>query len=245
MIIWVNGAFGADQTAVAKELTELLPRSVLFDPETVEEQLVRLLPPKRLAEVADLQELPMWRRLVVDTAAALFAETGGDVVVPGSLLRQEYRDEIFGALAARRITVSHVLVDPGETILRARSAETPTGTRTASRPPHDPAAYGAVLSAWLAADAHVLDTRGLSPAQSARRIADLLHQGGARTCDIVQTPEPTAETVASGVLLFDERERVLLVDPTYKPGWEFPGGIVEPGEAPAAAGCARSPRKRG
>ncbi|NUV38487.1 NUDIX hydrolase, partial [Streptomyces sp. KAI-27] len=26
------------------------------------------------------------------------------------------------------------------------------------------------------------------------------------------------------------------VDPTYKPGWEFPGGIVEPGEAPAAAG---------
>lgn len=188
MIIWVNGAFGADQTAVAKELTELLPRSVLFDPETVEEQLVRLLPPKRLAEVADLQELPMWRRLVVDTAAALFAETGGDVVVPGSLLRQEYRDEIFGALAARRITVSHVLVDPGETILRARSAETPTGTRTASRPPHDPAAYGAVLSAWLAADAHVLDTRGLSPAQSAQRIADLLHQGGARTCDIVQTP---------------------------------------------------------
>ncbi|MFI2668673.1 NUDIX domain-containing protein [Streptomyces albidoflavus] len=236
MIIWVNGAFGADQTAVAKELTELLPRSVLFDPETVEEQLVRLLPPKRLAEVADLQELPMWRRLVVDTAAALFAETGGDVVVPGSLLRQEYRDEIFGALAARRITVSHVLVDPGETILRARSAATPTGTRTASRPPHDPAAYGAVLAAWLAADAHVLDTRGLSPAQSARRIADLLHEGGARTCDIVQTPEPTAETVASGVLLFDERERVLLVDPTYKPGWEFPGGIVEPGEAPAAAG---------
>ncbi|MGH3325535.1 MAG: NUDIX domain-containing protein, partial [Streptomyces sp.] len=49
-------------------------------------------------------------------------------------------------------------------------------------------------------------------------------------------PEPTAETVAAGVLLFDERDRVLLVDPTYKPGWEFPGGVVEPGEAPARAG---------
>ncbi|MFD4985104.1 NUDIX domain-containing protein [Streptomyces sp. NPDC058374] len=236
MIIWVNGAFGADQTAVAKELTELLPGSVLFDPDTVGEQLVRLLPPKRLAEVADVQELPMWRRLVVDTAAALYGETGGDVIVPGSLLRQEYRDEIFGSLAARRIAVSHVLVDPGETILRARAAATPTGTRTAARHPHDPAAYGAVLAAWLAADAYVLDTRELTPPQSARRIADLLHDGGARACDIVQTPEPTAETVASGVLLFDEHDRVLLVDPTYKPGWEFPGGIVEPGEAPAAAG---------
>lgn len=38
------------------------------------------------------------------------------------------------------------------------------------------------------------------------------------------------------MLLFDEQDRVLLVDPTYKAGWEFPGGVVEPGEAPARAG---------
>lgn len=38
------------------------------------------------------------------------------------------------------------------------------------------------------------------------------------------------------MLLFDDRDRVLLVDPTYKPGWEFPGGVVETGEAPARAG---------
>ena len=42
--------------------------------------------------------------------------------------------------------------------------------------------------------------------------------------------------MAAGVLLFDEHDRVLLVDPTYKPGWEFPGGIVERGEPPARAG---------
>ncbi len=52
----------------------------------------------------------------------------------------------------------------------------------------------------------------------------------------MQTPEPRAETTAAGVLLFDEDDRVLLVDPTYKPGWEFPGGVVEPGEPPARAG---------
>lgn len=52
----------------------------------------------------------------------------------------------------------------------------------------------------------------------------------------MQTPEPTRETVAAGVLLFDDQDRVLLVDPTYKAGWEFPGGVVESGEAPAGAG---------
>ena len=39
-----------------------------------------------------------------------------------TLLRQEYRDEIFGALAARRIPVRHVLLHAEETILRERIA---------------------------------------------------------------------------------------------------------------------------
>jgi 8-oxo-dGTP pyrophosphatase MutT (NUDIX family) len=34
------------------------------------------------------------------------------------------------------------------------------------------------------------------------------------------------------VLLFDQAGRVLLVHPTYKPGWEIPGGYLHPGETP-------------
>jgi 8-oxo-dGTP diphosphatase len=41
--------------------------------------------------------------------------------------------------------------------------------------------------------------------------------------------------VAAGVLFRDEAERVLLVKPTYKDGWEIPGGYVEKGESPLAA----------
>lgn len=82
----------------------------------------------------------------------------------------------------------------------------------------------------------MIDTGALTPYETAARIAEDLGAGTVPVCDIVQTPEPTAETVAAGVLLFDERDRVLLVDPTYKAGWEFPGGVVEPGEAPARAG---------
>ena len=44
--------------------------------------------------------------------------------------------------------------------------------------------------------------------------------------------------VAAGALFFDEQGDVLLVKPTYKEGWEIPGGYVEPGETPREA-CER------
>ncbi|GHJ42259.1 NUDIX domain-containing protein [Streptomyces sp. TS71-3] len=243
MIVWINGAFGAGKTSTARELIDLLPNSTLFDPEIIGSGLSCLLPPKHLAEVSDFQDLPIWRRLVVDTAAALFAEVGGVLVVPMTLLRQEYRDEIFGGLAARRIPVRHIALTPAETILRARiagrevPADLPRGELRVRQWAYDHIEpYRTALATWLAADAHLLDTGALTAHETAVRIAEAVRTGAAPVCDIVQSPEPTAETLASGVLLFDDQDRVLLVDPTYKAGWEFPGGVVEPGEAPARAG---------
>ncbi|MGW4872671.1 NUDIX hydrolase [Streptomyces chartreusis] len=243
MIVWINGAFGAGKTTAARELIELIPNSTLFDPEVIGGALTHLLPPKRLTEVGDFQDLPIWRRLVIDTAAALHAELGGTLVVPMTLLRQEYRDEIFGGLAARRITVQHVLLTPAETILRERIAgrevppELPDGEIRIRQWSYDHIEpYRTALGSWLTADAYPVDNSGLTPYETAVRIAEAVGDGTVPVCDIVQTPEPTAETLAAGVLLFDEQDRVLLVDPTYKPGWEFPGGVVERGEAPARAG---------
>ncbi|MFS4094704.1 NUDIX hydrolase [Streptomyces sp. AF1A] len=242
-VVWINGAFGAGKTTTARELIELIPHSTLFDPEVIGGALTHLLPPKRLAEVGDFQDLPIWRRLVVDTAAAMLAELGGVLVVPMTLLRQEYRDEIFGGLAARRITVRHLLLAPAETILRTRIAgrevppDLPDGDMRVRQWSYDHIEpYRAALASWLTADAHLVDTSALTPYETAVRIAEAVARGAVPPCDIVQTPEPTAETLAAGVLLFDEQDRVLLVDPTYKPGWEFPGGVVERGEAPARAG---------
>ncbi|MFJ3640633.1 NUDIX domain-containing protein [Streptomyces sp. NPDC090108] len=242
-VVWINGAFGAGKTTTARELIELIPNSTLFDPEVIGGALAHLMPPKRLAEADDLQDLPIWRRLVIETAAAMLAELGGTLVVPMTLLRQEYRDEIFGGLAARRIAVRHVLLAPAETILRARAEgrELPPGPPDGEMRQRQWAydhiePYRAALASWLTADAHLVDTGDLTPYEAAVRVADAVGSGAVPPCDIVQTPEPGAETVASGVLLFDERDRVLLVDPTYKPGWEFPGGVVERGEAPARAG---------
>lgn len=242
-VVWINGAFGAGKTTTARELIELIPNSTLFDPEVVGAALTHLLPAKRLAEAGDFQDLPIWRRLVVDTAAGMLAELGGTLVVPMTLLRQEYRDEIFGGLAARRIAVHHLLLAPAETILRARiagrevPADLPDGELRVRQWSYDHIEpYRAALASWLTADAHLVDTSDLTPYETAAHIARSVGSGAVPACDIVQTPEPTAETLAAGVLLFDEQDRVLLVDPTYKPGWEFPGGVVERGEAPARAG---------
>ncbi|MQA25265.1 MAG: NUDIX domain-containing protein [Micromonosporaceae bacterium] len=41
--------------------------------------------------------------------------------------------------------------------------------------------------------------------------------------------------MGAGVLFFDAGGRVLLVEPTYKPYWEVPGGAVEADESPRDA----------
>ncbi|PYC82144.1 ATP/GTP-binding protein [Streptomyces tateyamensis] len=240
MIVWVNGTFGAGKTSACRELVELLPDSTLYDPEVVGATLRRLLPARRLAGVTDVQDLPAWRKLVPQVAAALLAEVPGTLVVPMTVLREEYRDEIFGALAARGLTVHHFVLHAEETILRDRIA-------SSGEVPGDPAAgervrqwryeqlsrYQAARE-WLHRDAHVLDTGALTPRQVAQTLAALVKEGSAR-CPIVRSADSTGDTTASAVLFFDERDRVLLVDPVYKPGWEFPGGVVERGEAPTQA----------
>ncbi|WP_141698598.1 AAA family ATPase, partial [Streptomyces lushanensis] len=173
MIVWINGAFGAGKTSTARELIDLIPNCTLYDPELIGGEVEQLLPQKRLAEVGDYQDLPIWRRLVVDTAAALLAELGGALVVPMTLLRQEYRDEIFGGLASRRIPVRHVLLATDETILRGRIAarqlaegdpETNERTRQWCYEHIEP--YRAALG-WLTGDAHVIDNTGLTARETA------------------------------------------------------------------------------
>ena len=47
-----------------------------------------------------------------------------------------------------------------------------------------------------------------------------------------------AKRMGAGAVLRDELDRVLLVQPSYKPGWEVPGGAVEFDESPRLA-CSR------
>ncbi|MFD7832934.1 NUDIX domain-containing protein, partial [Kitasatospora sp. NPDC059803] len=48
-------------------------------------------------------------------------------------------------------------------------------------------------------------------------------------------PPPPAHPAAPAHINTHKHPRVLLVDPVYKPDWDFPGGVVERGEAPTDA----------
>ncbi|MEZ0067440.1 8-oxo-dGTP pyrophosphatase MutT (NUDIX family)/adenylylsulfate kinase-like enzyme [Streptacidiphilus sp. MAP12-20] len=235
MIVWLNGAFGAGKTTTVRELHRLLPGSHVFDPEDIGEFLRNILPADLLLDLADYQDLTAWRRLVPDALTALSAQLGDGVplLVPMALLRQDYRDEIFGTLASRRMEVHHVLLHAEETILRKRieADQAEAGARGWRLAHVD--SYSAALD-WLRQDAAVVDSSELTPGQAAQQILELVREGSA-CVPIVQDPVAGGDTVAAAVLLFDEAGRVLLVDPVYKPGWEFPGGVVETGEAPSAA----------
>lgn len=41
--------------------------------------------------------------------------------------------------------------------------------------------------------------------------------------------------VSADIILRDQRNRILLVDPRYKPDWDLPGGMAEANEPPADA----------
>src|SRR3954463_1877066 len=53
--------------------------------------------------------------------------------------------------------------------------------------------------------------------------------------DALSPPPMARPRVAAGLLVHDDQGRVLMVKPTYKDGWDIPGGYVEPDESPAQA----------
>jgi gluconate kinase len=115
VIIWLNGGFGAGKTTLAAELHRRLPDAVLYDPEEVGIMLWNWLP-----RDGDFQHLPSWRELVIATAVSLRRHHADTLIVPMSLIRDAYRDQILGGLADAGEEVLHVFLELDADVLRAR-----------------------------------------------------------------------------------------------------------------------------
>jgi gluconate kinase len=115
VIIWINGGFGAGKTTLAAELHRRLPDAVVYDPEDVGLMLWKWLPPN-----GDFQDLPSWRELVVATALSLRRHHAETLIVPMSLIRDAYRAEILGGLAAAGEEVRHIFLAADAAVLRER-----------------------------------------------------------------------------------------------------------------------------
>jgi predicted kinase len=117
MIIWINGAFAAGKTTLARELERRLPDAMPFDPEYVGYILTKWVPP---AASGDFQDIPLWRKLVAEFAIGMSADYGRPLIVPMTLVNHGYRAEIFGLIGRAGIPVLHVFLDVPAAELRRR-----------------------------------------------------------------------------------------------------------------------------
>ena len=118
MVIWINGAFGAGKTTVAKTLARQCKGSLEFDPEQIGFMLRLAIPAE--CRTADFQDLPLWRELTVRTIAGLLTQCGRPLIVPMTLVNPGYFDEIMGGLRAAGIEVRHFALLASRKTLRMR-----------------------------------------------------------------------------------------------------------------------------
>ena len=125
MIIFVNGAFGVGKTTTAQKIVELLPNSMLYDPEEVGYMLWNILRPIGLD--GDFQDYAAWRPLVASVAEGLRDAYKRTLVIPMTIWKKTYFTEVTDGLRRVDPDFHHFcLAAPLETIhgrLRQRAEQ--------------------------------------------------------------------------------------------------------------------------
>ncbi|MCM6773511.1 AAA family ATPase [Nocardia sp. CDC159] len=168
MIIWLNGTHGVGKTTTSVLVQQLIPDSRVFDAEKVGETLMDIAP--GLPGTDNFQHWPPWRHLVVETAHHVLDYTGGTLVMPMTVLVEQYWREISTGLAHHAIPVRHFVLHADQETLRRRiegATPVPSWFRLKYLEP-----YAEAAQSWLHAEAEVVDTTDLTPGQAALRIAE-------------------------------------------------------------------------
>ncbi|MCI3272074.1 AAA family ATPase [Streptomyces cylindrosporus] len=172
MIVWINGTHGAGKSTTSPLVQQLLPDSRVFDAEKVGETLMDIKPGLPGPGADNFQHWPPWRQLVVETARRVLEFTGGTLVVPMTVLVEQYWREISTGLAQHAIPVRHFVLHADQATLRARiAADTVIGPDSPFRLQYLKP-YAEASRTWLHDEAEVVDTTQLTPAEAALRIAE-------------------------------------------------------------------------
>jgi hypothetical protein len=169
VIVWLNGTHGAGKTTTSALLQQLIPGSRVFDAEKVGETLMDITP--GLPYTDNFQHWPPWRPLVVETARHVLDYIGGTLVIPMTVLVEQYWREISSGLAQHAIPVRHFVLHADQEALRERIENDGVLGPSSFRLRYL-ASYAEAARTWLHDEAEVVDTTHLTPAQAARRIAD-------------------------------------------------------------------------
>ena len=116
MIIWLNGPFGVGKTTLANRLHQEIPDSILYDPENLGDFFQENLPKAVCPE--DFQDYLIWRQTTVQIIRDLATKTGKVIIVPMTVFKKEYYQEIIEQGLIEDMYVQHyILVAEKETIL--------------------------------------------------------------------------------------------------------------------------------
>ena len=121
MIVWINGTHGAGKTTTSALVQPLIPDSRVFDAEKVGETLADIR--RGLPTTDNFQHWPPWRPLVVETACRVLDYVGGTLVIPMTVLVEEYWREISSGLPGHAIPVRHFVLHADQDTLRRRIAD--------------------------------------------------------------------------------------------------------------------------
>ncbi len=174
MIIWVNGTHGAGKTTTSSLVQQLIPGSRVFDAEKVGETLMDITP--GLPATDNFQHWAPWRPLVVETARHVIDYTGSTLVMPMTVLVEEYWREIASGLAQHNIPVRHFVLHADQDTLRDRIMDDRVMGPSAFRLKHLEA-YADAARTWLHDEAKVIDTTHASPSEAAQQITEACQQG--------------------------------------------------------------------
>jgi len=169
MIVWLNGTHGAGKTTTSALVQQLIPDSLVLDAEMVGETLMDIKP--GLPATDNFQHWPPWRQLVVETARRVLDYTGGTLVMPMTVLVEQYWREISAGLAQYEIPVRHFVLHADQDTLRGRiEGDTNLGPSHFRLKYLEP--YAEAARTWLLAEAEVINTTHLTPAEAAQQIAE-------------------------------------------------------------------------
>ncbi|WP_027135293.1 AAA family ATPase [Geminicoccus roseus] len=117
MIIWINGPFGAGKTTLARKLQERRPAFLILDPEEIG-FVVKATVPRSAS--GDYQDLPVWRSLTIAALAEIRRHYPQDILVPMTVVRPDYLDELLAGARAVDDRLVHVFLHLDASLLRAR-----------------------------------------------------------------------------------------------------------------------------
>lgn len=172
VIVWINGTHGSGKTTTSAIVQTQISNSRVFDAEKVGETLMDITP--GLPATNNFQHWPPWRALVVETARHVLAYTGGTLIMPMTVLIEQYWREISSGIAEHQIPLRHFVLHADQATLRKRiQGDTAMGPSTFRLNYLD--AYAEATNSWLHDQAQVIDTTRTDAHQAAKAISDAVN----------------------------------------------------------------------